>query len=550
MKHKTMKSMVRRMAALAMAAVCTFSLTQVNTVKAAEKLEAGDYVVPITSLKSKAPIAAVNEAFDKAFGESAKVTVDGEGNMTATVENNHMVINMMGEYHANVLTVEGAEYLSYKTEQSSTTFGNPAAIANIEVPEKMQFPITPSDDGVCELKITVDFMNNLMGGGNPYPTVVTLTLDFANAQVDTSALSDLLKSYEDLVKEDYTEDSWSAFEAKMKEAEGLLANGGASAAEVNEMIASLKDLKGKLQLVSDLPEADYSKVDAAIASVPKDLTKYTDGTVKALQNALQTVVRGLKQNEQNRVDQMAADIEAAVKGLKEKTTSDNSNTNNNSGNNNNSTNNNTNNNTNDNTSQNAGSTTLDKDNLKDGIYEVPVWLWHATKDQASMAAQSLNSTARIVVKNGVKTMYIYTKSMTYGNIEASLQELKVADANGNYTSATVEEKNAYGNPTCFSFVLPHTQEYLNVKVNPHVAIMGHQDIEARLRIDYSALKLVSEDANDTTVKVTTPASGSSYGASSAPKTGDYDNYAAIPVVMLIAAAAGVMTMVYRKRQAK
>ena len=139
MKHKTIKSMVRRMAALAMAAVCTFSLTQVNTVKAAEKLEAGDYVVPITSLKSKAPIAAVNEAFNKAFGESAKVTVDGEGNMTATVENNHMVINMMGEYHANVLTVEGAEYLSYKTEQSSTTFGNPAAIANIEVPEKCNF---------------------------------------------------------------------------------------------------------------------------------------------------------------------------------------------------------------------------------------------------------------------------------------------------------------------------------------------------------------------------------------------------------------------------
>lgn len=434
MKHKSIKSMVRRMAAIAMVAVCTFSLTQVNTVKAAEKLEAGDYVVPITSLKSKAPIAAVNEAFNKAFGESAKVTVDGEGNMTATVENNHMVINMMGEYHANVLTVEGAEYLSYKTEQSSTTFGNPAAIANIEVPEKMQFPITPSDAGVCELKITVDFMNNLMGGGNPYPTVVTLALDFANAQVDTSALSDLLKSYEDLVKEDYTEDSWNTFEAKVKEAEGLLANGGASVAEVNEMITSLKDLKGKLQLVSDLPEADYSKVDAAIASVPKDLTKYTDGTVKALQNALQAVVRGLKQNEQNKVDQMAADIEAAVKGLKEKTTSDNNNANNNSGNNNNA-NNNANNNTNNNTNQNAGSTTLDKNHLKDGIYEVPIWLWHATKDQASMAAQSLNSTARIVVKNGVKTMYIYTKSMTYGNIEASLQELKVADANGNYTNA-------------------------------------------------------------------------------------------------------------------
>ena len=51
------------------------------------------------------------------------------------------------------------------------------------------------------------------------------------------------RSYEDLGKEDYTEDSWNTFEAKVKEAEGLLANGGASAAEVNEMIASLKDLK-------------------------------------------------------------------------------------------------------------------------------------------------------------------------------------------------------------------------------------------------------------------------------------------------------------------
>ena len=47
MKNRTIKSMAKRLAALAMAAVCTFSLTQVPAVKAAEVLEAGDYVVPI-----------------------------------------------------------------------------------------------------------------------------------------------------------------------------------------------------------------------------------------------------------------------------------------------------------------------------------------------------------------------------------------------------------------------------------------------------------------------------------------------------------------------
>ncbi len=285
-------------------------------------------------------------------------------------------------------------------------------------------------------------------------------------------------------------------------------------------------------MVSELPEADYSKVDAAIATVPKDLTKYTDGTVKTLENALQAVIRGLKQNEQDKVNQMAANIEAAVKGLKKKPTSDNN------------TNNGTNNDTNSQPNLNTGNTTLDKNNLKDGIYEVPVWLWHATKNQASMAAQSLNNTARIVVKNGVKTMYIYTKSMKYGNIEASLQELKVEGADGKYISAKVEERDAAGNPVCFSFTLPHTKEYLNVKVNPHVAIMGNQDIDARFRINYSSLKQVSS------VQVTKPSAQSSYGASNAPKTADYSNYSALLLAMLLSAAASVAALVYRKRQAR
>lgn len=131
--------------------------------------------------------------------------------------------------------------------------------------------------------------------------------------------------------------------------------------------------------------------------------------------------------------------------------------------------------------------------MKDGLYETNVYLWHASNDQASMAASALNGTARISVKNGTGTIYIYTKQMSMGTITAYLQELKVETASGSYKDATVEAKDSEGNPTCFSFTLPHFEEYVTIKVNPHVALMGNQDIDARLKIDYSTVKEVKDD---------------------------------------------------------
>ncbi|MBQ9911515.1 MAG: hypothetical protein IJM49_00635, partial [Firmicutes bacterium] len=65
-------------------------------------------------------------------------------------------------------------------------------------------------------------------------------------------------------------------------------------------------------------EADYSKVDAALAKVPKDLSIYTDESVKALNKAIKAVERGLKASEQAKVDAMVKDIENAIKALKKK----------------------------------------------------------------------------------------------------------------------------------------------------------------------------------------------------------------------------------------
>lgn len=142
--------------------------------------------------------------------------------------------------------------------------------------------------------------------------------------------------------------------------------------------------------------------------------------------------------------------------------------------------------------------------MADGTYEVNIALWHSEDDKESMASDAVGTKATIVVENGVKTMHITSGEMSMMGIKASLQELKIADANGNYVDAKVESKDSEGNPTGFYFTMPHTNEYITVKVNPHIAIMGNKDIGARIKVDYSTLKLVkpAETAAETTVAQT------------------------------------------------
>lgn len=69
--------------------------------------------------------------------------------------------------------------------------------------------------------------------------------------------------------------------------------------------------------VKDLP-ADYSKVDAAVAAVPADLSVYTDESVAALNAALANVDRDLGKQDQAKVDAYAEAINAAVAALEAK----------------------------------------------------------------------------------------------------------------------------------------------------------------------------------------------------------------------------------------
>ena len=61
--------------------------------------------------------------------------------------------------------------------------------------------------------------------------------------------------------------------------------------------------------------ADYTAVDAALATIPADLSVYTDETAAAVKSARDAVVRGLKKSRQSEVDAMARAIETAVAAL-------------------------------------------------------------------------------------------------------------------------------------------------------------------------------------------------------------------------------------------
>lgn len=511
MRAKGRHAFVKKVTAIMLAAACTFSLCQVQpmTVKAEEEstqgvLEAGTYQVPVKSLVSAAPLPAVQTAFAGAFGESVLLEVAEDGSMKATANCQNMVINLGLDYYANILTVENAVYNTYKTEKSSLAFGS-AETEDKEVPDEITFPLELNEEGSTVLTITVDFMNNFLGGGNDYPTDVTLTLDFDKAEKVETEVELTQGTYDvDVALYHATKDQPSM-------AAGALT--GKAKISVKDDVATMYLYTQELSVYGVTAYMQGIKVQNADGTYTegKLVSKDEDGNPTCYAFTLP----GTDEFLNVLVSEMGRDMDARLKvdyttlnkvsdePMAEETDGDDgdnsgdngSDSGDNSGDNGSD----SGNDSGDNGSDNGDDT--ESDELTDGTYNVSVALYHATKDQLSMAASAILKKAELVVKDGTTTMILYTQPMTFGSITASLQELKVADLDGKYTEAKVIKKDKDGNPTAFSFVLPHKESYLTLKVNPHVAMMGNVDLDARLFVDYTTLKKVSD--NTTTDKDTT-----------------------------------------------
>ena len=442
-------------------------LTSLNAVNAlnSDLSKVGTYQIPIKSLTSSAPMPVVKKAFAGAFGDTLEVTVDQDGKMQAVATLQNMIINMGSEYYANVLTIANGTTLSTKVEKS--TQGMNGQTVDVEVPEKILFDLPQLDENNSTvLSITVDFMNYFMGQGKDYPTNVTLTLDLDNVQ-------QLQKEYVledgtynvpvDVLKENNDDQSMAA---NAIESAQINVNNNEVAvtlklkemtiygqtASVDKMEYQLKDGTYKEATVIEEEDGHPKKVQFKLDE-NKELTNvkfYYGGSSRGAIARLQLKLDGL-----TKVDPTPETPKDDEDKKDEENTSR---------------------------------------FTKDGTYSVDVALWNATSDKESMAASAIDSKANIIVKDGKATMYISTKEMSFGTIKASLQEFYIGSAQEDYKnhSATIIEKDTQGNPTLWSFELPHEDEYINVMMNPHVAMMGNMDLEARIKVDYSTLTYISD----------------------------------------------------------
>ncbi len=138
-------------------------------------------------------------------------------------------------------------------------------------------------------------------------------------------------------------------------------------------------------------EADYSAVDKALASVPFDLSSYTEKSVQAVNDAVNAVVRGKNITEQNAVNAMAKAIENAVAALEEIPSA------------------------------------WDKNNLPDGVYSVYGEMIKLNRQDKSMSNDAINHTIKLTVEEGKYYLTMDFKGLSYLNRFGYLANLSYYD---------------------------------------------------------------------------------------------------------------------------
>ena len=135
---------------------------------------------------------------------------------------------------------------------------------------------------------------------------------------DYTAVNAAIEKAEKIDRSNYTEESMKALDDAVAAVEKGLKESkqdkvDAMAEAINKAYAALVEKPAVEE------EADYTAVSAAMEKAKKiDRSKYTEESLKALDDAIAAVEKGLKESEQSKVDAMAAAIEKALNELVEK----------------------------------------------------------------------------------------------------------------------------------------------------------------------------------------------------------------------------------------
>ncbi len=164
---------------------------------------------------------------------------------------------------------------------------------------------------------------------------------------------------------------------------------------------------------------------------------------------------------------------------------------------------------------------LDKAKSTNGkvkYYSVPINLWHAVEDRASMGNNAMLDTANIKLENGKMTLYVGSKQMTVSTITASLINLYY-DNGKEYIKAKPHSfaMKVKGfdelRPEVFTMPLNKKTQFLNVMVDPKVEPMGDDPIKARFKFDFAKIKEISKQQATLILKAETGRKKRAYDSS-------------------------------------
>lgn len=137
---------------------------------------------------------------------------------------------------------------------------------------------------------------------------------------------------------------------------------------------------------------------------------------------------------------------------------------------------------------------------KDGIYEVPIEMWHAEKDRTSMGDSYIVHTALLTIDGKEKMLTIVPKETTSdmqfwyykdGSVEGDTQEI---EQSGNV------EIGGEKYDVAFEFPIKSDNEFVGVKFAASAMPVSPS---ARIKIDYDSAKKVGDVQKETTTQSTT-----------------------------------------------
>lgn len=137
---------------------------------------------------------------------------------------------------------------------------------------------------------------------------------------------------------------------------------------------------------------------------------------------------------------------------------------------------------------------------KDGVYEVPIEMWHAEKERTSMGDSYIVHTALLTIDGDEKTLTIAPAETT-----SDMQFWYYKDGSVQGDTVEVEQKNnveidGTEYKTAFEFPIKSDNEFVGVKFAASAMPLSPS---ARIKIDYDSAKKIRDVKKTTTKKATT-----------------------------------------------